>query len=81
MQGKSPIVAAILNFFFGIGYIYMGYNKVLGVPTIAFVVIALLLYIILGFFTVGILSFVIAIVLAIDGWQKADGQKGFINAE
>lgn len=81
MQGKSPIVAAILNLFFGAGYLYLGYKKVLGVQAIAFVVIALVLYIILGFFTIGILSFVLAILLAVDGWQKGSGQKGFINAE
>jgi hypothetical protein len=81
IQGKSPLVAAILNLFFGAGYLYMGYNKVLGVPTLVFVLIALIFYIILGVFTVGLLPLIVAIVLAVDGWQKADGQKGFISAE
>jgi zinc ribbon protein len=79
--GKNAIVAAVLNFFFGLGYLYLGYKKVLGVPTIAFVVLALVIYFILGIFTRDILPFIIAIVLAVDGWQKASGQKGFINAE
>jgi hypothetical protein len=81
VQGKSPVVAAVLNFFFGLGYLYLGYKKVLGVPTIVFVVLALVIYFIVGLFTIGILPFILAIVLAFDGWQKGNGQKGFINAE
>jgi len=80
-SGKNPLVAAILNFFFGLGYFYLGTKKVLGVPTIAFVAIALLLFIVLGIFTAGIVSFIFAIVLAVDGYQKASGSKGFISAE
>lgn len=79
--GKSPIVAAVLNLFFGLGYLYLGTKKVLGLSTIVFVVVALVLEIILGIFTIGILSFVFAILLAVDGWQKANGAKGFISAE
>ena len=79
--GKSPIVAAVLNLFFGLGYLYLGTKKVLGLSTIAFVLLALVLDIVLGFFTFGIVSFVFAILLAVDGWQKANGAKGFINAE
>ena len=79
--GKSPIVAAVLNLFFGLGYLYLGTKKVLGLSTIVFVVVALVLQILLGIFTVGILSFVFAILLAVDGWQKANGGKGFISAE
>jgi hypothetical protein len=81
VQGKSPFVAAILNLFFGLGYLYLGYNKVLGVPAIVFVVLALVIYLIIGVFTFGIVSFVFAILLLVDGWQKGSGQKGFINAE
>ncbi len=79
--GKSPIVAAVLNLFFGLGYLYLGTKKVLGLSTIVFVILALVLEIILGIFTVGILSFVFAVLLAVDGWQKANGAKGFISAE
>ncbi|HUK75191.1 MAG TPA: zinc ribbon domain-containing protein [Nitrososphaerales archaeon] len=79
--GKSPIVAAVLNLFFGLGYLYLGTKKVLGLSTILFVVVALVLQILLGIFTIGILSFVFAILLAVDGWQKANGGKGYINAE
>jgi hypothetical protein len=78
---KSPIIAAILNLFFGIGYLYLGYRRVLNVPTTVFVIVAVILYVILGLFTVGILSLLIAIVLAIDGYQKGEGQRGFILAE
>jgi ribosomal protein L40E len=78
---RSPIIAAILNLFFGVGYLYLGYKRVLGIQTILFVVILLVVYAILGFFTFGILSLIIAVILAIDGYQKAEGQKGFISAE
>ena len=63
------------------GYLYLGTKKVLGLSTILFVVVALVLQILLGIFTIGILSFVFAILLAVDGWQKANGGKGYINAE
>lgn len=75
------MVAAVLNLFFGLGYLYLGTKKVLGLSTIVFVALALIIDIILGIFTVGILSFVFAILLGIDGWQKANGRKGFISAE
>lgn len=81
VQGKSPVVAAVLNLFFGLGYLYLGYKKVLGVPVIVFVVLALVIYFVLGIFTLGILPFILAIMLGVDGWQKGSGQKGFINAE
>jgi uncharacterized membrane protein YvbJ len=80
-SSKSPIVAAILNLFFGVGYLYLGYKKVLGIQTIIFVILMLIVYVIVGTFTLGIVSLVIAIVLAIDGYQKGQGQKGFISAE
>jgi hypothetical protein len=81
LQGKNAVVAAVLNLFFGLGYLYLGFKKVLGVPAIVFVVLALVIYFILGIFTLGILPFILAIMLAVDGWQKGSGQKGFINAE
>ncbi|MDA4123613.1 MAG: hypothetical protein OK456_10580 [Thaumarchaeota archaeon] len=79
--GKSPVIAAVLNLFFGLGYLYLGTKKVLGLSTILFIIVALILQILLGIFTVGILSFVFAVLLAVDGWQKAKGSKGFISAE
>lgn len=81
IQGKSPLVAAILNFFFGAGYLYLGFKSVLGVPTIVFVVLALIIYIGLGYFTIGVVTFIVAVLLAVDGWQKGSGQKGFVTAE
>jgi len=78
---KSPIVAAVLNLFFGLGYWYLGYKKVLGIPTFGFVVAMLVVYAVLGFYTAGIISLIIAIVLAIDGYQKGQGQRGFISVE
>lgn len=79
--GKSPVVAAIANLFWGLGYVYLGKKKVLGVPTIGFVAGAFIVYIILGLFTAGILTLICAIVLAVDGYQKGSGGKGFIGAE
>lgn len=78
---KSPIIAAILNLFFGVGYLYLGYKKVLGIQTILFVIIMLIVFAIVGTFTLGLVELVIAVILAIDGYQKGQGQKGFIGAE
>ena len=78
---KSPIVAGILNLFFGVGNLYQGYKKVLGIQTIIFVILMLIVYAIVGTFTLGIESLLIAVILAIDGYQKGQGQKGFIGAE
>lgn len=79
--GRNPLAAAILNFFFGIGYIYLGYKRVLGIPTVLFVILVLILEIIVGFFTIGILSLIIGLFLAYDGFVKAKGQRGYLNTE
>lgn len=79
--GRNPWVAAILNFFFGIGYIYLGYKKVLGIPPILFVVIVIVVEIIVGLFTLGLLSLFIGIFLAYDGFVKAKGQRGYLGTE
>jgi hypothetical protein len=82
VQRKSPIIAAILNFiFFGVGYLYLGYKKVLGLPTILFVVIVFIVYIVVGAFTLGLLELVVGIVLGYDGYVKAKGERGFIGTE
>ena len=81
IQGKSQPVAAVLNFFFGLGYLYLGYKRVLGVPAAVFVVLTIVVYVILGALTAGIAAFVLAILLAVDGWQKAGGAKGFVSAQ
>ncbi len=74
-------MAAVLNLFFGIGYIYLGYNKVMGLQTLAFVIAMVVVYLLIGFFTLGLVSLILAILLAVDGYQKGMGQKGFIGAE
>ncbi|MGA2664210.1 MAG: zinc ribbon domain-containing protein [Nitrososphaerales archaeon] len=79
--GKNGLVAAILNLFWGIGYLYLGYKKVLGIPAFGFVILMILVYVILGIFTVGIIPLILAIAMAYDGYQKASGKKGFIGAE
>ena len=79
--GKSPIIAAILNLFFGVGYLYLGYKKVLGLQTVVFVILMFVLFAVIGFFTIGLLELLLAVILAIDGYQKCQGQKGFIGAE
>jgi zinc-ribbon domain len=82
LERKSPIIAAILNFFlFGVGYLYLGYKKVLGIPTILFVVIVLIVYIIIGVFTFGLLELVVGIFLAYDGYVKAKGRRGYLGTD
>jgi len=78
---KSPLVAGFLNLFFGLGYLYLGYKKVLGLPALLFVLLALIIFILLGSYTVGLLSFVLAILLAYDGYVKAKGEKGYVSTE
>ena len=79
-QGKSAVLAALLNLFFGLGYVYLGFSKVLGVPTIVFVVLVLVVYILIGVATLGIITLILAILFAVDGYQKGKGSKGFISA-
>ena len=78
---KDPIIAGVLNLFIGLGYLYLGYRKVLGLPTILFVIVVLLVDIVLGFFTFGLVPLIVAILLAYDGYVKAKGEKGYINTE
>ncbi len=80
-QRKDPIVAAVLNFFFGLGYLYLGYSTVVGLPALLFVIVAIIAYALLALFTFGLLTFLLAILLAYDGYQKAVGNKGFIDAK
>lgn len=75
------MIAAILNLFFGIGYLYLGYKKVVGLPTILFVVVMLVIQLVVGFFTFGLLSLLIAIFLAYDGFVKANGKRGYLGTE
>src|SRR5271169_3205033 len=79
--GKNPWIAAFLNLIFGLGYVYLDKKKVLGVSTVLFVLGVVVLDIVLGIFTAGLASFVVAVLLAVDGWQKANGAKGFVTAE
>ena len=82
MGKKSPVIAAILNFFlFGVGYLYLGYKKVLGLSTILFVIVVLVVYIIIGFYTFGLLELVIGIILAYDGYVKAIGERGYLGTD
>lgn len=81
MESKNAFVAAILNLFWGLGYIYLGYKKVLGLPAVLFVIVMLIVYFVVAIFTLGLLTLIIAIVLAIDGYQKAKGNAGFIGAQ
>ncbi len=82
VERKSPIIAAILNFFlFGVGYLYLGYKKVLSIQTIFFVAIVLIVYIVLGFFTFGLLELVVGIFLAYDGYVKARGERGYLGTD
>ncbi|MGD0319015.1 MAG: zinc-ribbon domain-containing protein [Nitrososphaerales archaeon] len=78
---KSPIVAAFLNLFIGLGYLYLGYRKVFGLPTILFVILVFLVDILLTRLTFGLVPLIIAILLAYDGYVKARGEKGYVNTE
>jgi phosphoglycerol transferase MdoB-like AlkP superfamily enzyme len=80
-MAKSPIVAAILNLFWGLGYWYLGFRRVLSIPTLWFVIIMIIVYIVFGYFSAGILPLIFAILMAIDGYQKGLGQRGFIPVE
>ena len=79
--GKNAIVAAILNLFWGIGYLYLGYKKVLGLRTILFVIVIFIIDVVIGIFTFGIISLILSLALAYDGYVKAKRKKGFISAE
>jgi len=78
---KDPFLAGFLNLFIGIGYLYLGYRKVLGLPPILLVVVLLVVDVLLGIFTFGLIPLIIAILLAYDGYVKAKGEKGYINTE
>lgn len=78
---KDPIVAGVLNLFIGIGYLYLEYRKVFGLPTLLFVLVLLIVDILLGIFTFGLAPLVLAILLAYDGYVKAKGEKGYVNTE
>ena len=78
---KNAWLAAILNLFIGIGYLYLGYKKVFSMPTILFVFVVLIIDIVVGFFTIGLIPLILAILFAYDGYVKAKGEKGYISTE
>jgi len=78
---KNPFVAGFLNLIIGFGYLYLGYKKVLGLPAILFVLVVLVIDILVGSLTVGLVPLVLALLLAYDGYVKAKGNKGYINTE
>jgi hypothetical protein len=80
-SGKDPIVAAILNLLLGLGYLYLGFRKVLGLPTILFIVVYLLVDIVLGILTFWVGPLILAILVAYDGYVKAKGEKGYLITE
>jgi hypothetical protein len=80
-NGKDPVIAGVLNLFIGIGYLYLEYRKVLGLPTLLFVLVLLIVDVLLGIFTFGLAPLVLAVLLAYDGYVKAKGEKGYINTE
>ena len=50
-------------------------------PTILFVIVYFLVDAVLGFFTLGLVPLILAIITAYDGYVKAKGEKGYINTE
>ena len=78
---KDPIIAGFLNLFIGLGYLYLGYRKVFGLPTILFVIVLFLIDIVVGIFSFGLVPLILALLLAYDGYIKARGEKGYVNTE
>jgi uncharacterized membrane protein YvbJ len=78
---KDPVLAGVLNLFIGIGYLYLGYRKVFGLSTLLFVFVLLLVYILLGILSFGLLPLILAVLLAYDGYVKAKGEKGYVSTE
>jgi len=78
---KNRWLAAILNLILGIGYLYLGYRKVLGLPTILFVFVVLVIDVVVGFFTLGLVPIILALPFAYDGYVKARGEKGYVSTE
>lgn len=75
------MIAEFLNLFIGLGYLYLGYRKVFGLPTVLFVIVFFFVDVLLGIFTFGLVPLILAILLAYDGYVKAKGEKGYINTE
>jgi len=78
---KDPVIAGFLNLFIGLGYLYLGYRRVFGLPTILFVIVVLLINVVTGIFTLGLVPLILAILLAYDGYVKARGEKGYVDTE
>jgi hypothetical protein len=78
---KDPVLAGVLNLFIGFGYLYLGYRKVFGLPTMLFVIVYFLVDIVLGFISLGLVPLILAILVAYDGYVKAKGEKGYLNTE
>jgi hypothetical protein len=74
-------MASVLNALFGLGYVYLGYRKVLGLPAPLFVALMVVVYFLAGILTDGLLCVILSVVFAIDGHQKASGLKGYVSAE
>ena len=81
---KSPVIAAILNFFFpGIGYWYWGYRKVVTVPPVLLFIIVIVVEVLIWTFAwyfAGIIQFAISAFFAYDLYVKTTGQRGWIEA-
>ncbi len=80
MSDKNPAIAAILNFLIiGVGYWYLNLEEVRGIPVWGYIVGGLILGVAEFFLPVlGIPGFIISVLLAIDAYQKAQGEQGFL---
>jgi hypothetical protein len=74
-------MAAVLNLLFGLGYVYLGYGRVMRLQVAVFVLLMIVAYFLVGIATDGLVSLAIGILLAIDGYQKASGLSGYISVE
>jgi len=74
-------MAGVLNLLFGLGYVYLGYAKVMKLQAGLFVLSMIVVYFLAGIATDGLVSLAIGVLLAIDGYQKASGLSGYISVE
>jgi hypothetical protein len=74
-------MAAVLNLLFGLGYVYLGYSRVMRVQVAVFVLLMIAVYFLAGIASDGLVSLIIGVLLAVDGYQKASGLAGYISAE
>ena len=78
------VLSAVLNFLLpGLGYWYLGFQKVMGVHPIIFLVLVWIVEAVITFVipSLEFLSLIISIFLACDAYMKATGKPGWVNVK